>query len=99
MKALGLKHMLKDMGRLVDIEVLTDSSAAKGIVHRVGAGKVEHVEAKPLWIQEYVENKTVKVSKVPREHNCSDTLTHHWNAVDGRRHFQSMGLTRIGTKD
>ena len=82
-ESLGLKNVQKAMGLHLPIEVLTDSSACKGIVHREGCGKVKHLEARQLWVQEYVGDKTVKVSKIPREVNLSDVLTHHWNARDG----------------
>ena len=74
------------------IELATDSSACDGIVHRIGCGKVKHLEARQLWVQQHVQNKEVTVKKVPREWNCSDVLTHHWSAVDGHKHLERVGL-------
>ena len=91
-ETLGIKNMMKFAGVELTAEVFTDSSAAKGIVHRTGCGKVKHLEAKQLWVQEAVEVKEIKVSQVPREHNPSDALTHHWSATDGYRHLESLGL-------
>ena len=91
-EALSLKNVLKAMNVNMLIEVHTDSSACKGIVHREGCGKVKHLEARQLWVQEYVGSKAVAVKKIPRDQNHSDALTHNWSAVDGYRHFENVGL-------
>ena len=46
------------------IEISTDSSAAKGIMTRRGCGKVKHIQAKQLWIQEHAINGDVTVFKI-----------------------------------
>ena len=91
--SLGIKNMMSHAGVDMIVEVFTDSSAARGIVHRTGCGKAIHLEARQLWIQEAVESKDVKVSQVSRVHNPSDALTHHWSGTDGYRHLSSLGLT------
>jgi hypothetical protein len=91
-ETLGIVNMLKAMGKEFERRVLTDSSAANGIVHRLGCGKVKHLEARQLWIQETVRMKAMEVKKVGRTFNLSDALTHHWNCVDGVRHFSQAGL-------
>ena len=74
-ETLGVLNMLKSMGKIFESKILTDSNAAKGIVHRLGCGKVKHLEARQLWIQEIVKMKTISVIKVGREQNLSDALT------------------------
>ena len=91
-ETLGIRNMLLEMGKEFEGRILTDSSAAKGIVSRVGCGKVKHLEARQLWVQEVVKQKRLQVRKVPREINISDALTHHWSSVDGSRHFSKAGL-------
>ena len=91
-ESLGLKNVLKAVNVNLPIEVCTDSSACKGIVQREGCGKVKHLEARQLWVQEYVGNKTVTVTKIPREMNSSDVLTHSWTYRDGTKHLTSVGL-------
>jgi len=94
-EALGIMNLHDEMGLKVAAEILTDSSAANGIVHRVGCGKVKHLEARQLWIQEAVQSKKMKVTKVPRKLNPSDCLTHHYLAHEGSSHFSSVGLRKI----
>ena len=91
-EALGIRNTLLEMEVAMEIEIKTDSSAAKGIVHREGCGKVKHLEARQLWLQEHVGNKTISVTKVPRDVNYSDVLTHNWNARDGYRHLTSVSI-------
>jgi hypothetical protein len=91
-ETLGVLNMLKSMGKVFESKILTDSNAAKGIVHRLGCGKVKHLEARQLWIQEIVKMKAISVIKVGRDLNLSDALTHHWNSVDGGKHFSKAGL-------
>ena len=91
-ETLGLRNTFLEMGRKVEIEIFTDSSASKGIVQREGCGKVKHLEARQLWIQGHVASKEVEVIKIPREKNSSDCLTHHWSAVDGYKHLSKVGL-------
>jgi hypothetical protein len=91
-ESLGVLNMLKEMGKPYSCQVYTDSSAANGIVHRLGAGKVKHLEARQLWIQEIVGEKRLAVKKVPREYNMSDALTHNWTPADASKHFSEAGL-------
>ena len=91
-ETLGLLNMLKEMGKDFEVSIMTDSSAAKGIVSRVGCGKVKHLEARQLWIQEAVRRKVLEVKKVGREVNIADALTHHWSSLDGFKHFTKAGL-------
>ena len=74
------------------LELSLDSSAAKGICHRRGAGKVKHLEVKQLWLQEKVMSKEIKMIKIPRADNPSDCLTHYWTAKDVSHHFKLLGV-------
>ena len=91
-ETLGVRNLYGAFEVEKPIIVHTDSSACCGILHREGCGKVKHLETRQLWTQAYVSSKIVDVRKIPREHNISDCLTHHWSAVDGARHFQNAGL-------
>ena len=55
--ALGFKAMLADLGIESKIVLYTDSFAARGIIHRVGLGKLRHLETGYLWLQAAVKVK------------------------------------------
>ena len=59
----------------MDLEVLTDASAAKGIASRRGLGKTRHVAVHYLWVQEKVRRGDLVISKVWGGDNPADLLT------------------------
>ena len=91
-EASGIQNTLKEHGQVYKIVALTDSSASNGMLHREGCGKVKHLETRQLWLQGHVAGKKIEVKKIPREINCSDSLTHHWSSKDGERHLTKVGL-------
>jgi len=91
---LGLKNALEEFGIDMKVEVCTDSSAANGIVHRQGCGKVKHLECRQLWVQSKITGGDVICRKIPREENPGDAFTHYWNLKDGHKHFGSIGCIR-----
>ena len=66
--------------------MFSDSSAAKGILTRTGAGPVKHLSVKQLWVQEKVSKREVNVTKIPRAINTADACTHAWQKND-EKHF------------
>ena len=58
-----------------ELEMHTDSSAAKSFVSRRGLGKMRHVDLKLLWLQESVKLGKIRVRKVHGECNPADLLT------------------------
>ena len=93
-EGLALRNICEDMGIEVKFEIWTDSSAAKGMVMRQGAGRVKHLDIKTLWIQEREKNGDLTVAKIPRLENVSDLLTHHWTEQEGLRHLNGMSVIR-----
>ena len=53
----------------------TDLSAAKGIAHRIGLGKMRHLDVQLLWIQGRVRHGDFKVINVPGSTNPADLFT------------------------
>ena len=90
---------MKQCGHNVDVVLRTDASAARGVVERVGAGKVKHSSVKQLWAQDLVARGLMRVEKIPRLVNVSDALTHHWTSPEGARFWPMMGVVRVEAKD
>jgi len=86
------QNMLLECPRKCSSRIFTDSSAANGIVHREGCGKVKHLECRQLWVQGIVGKGQVTCLKVPRADNPSDAMTHYYSFVDGSSHFNRIGL-------
>ena len=74
--ALGVRSMAEDFGDdIKTIELGGDSSAAKGILGRIGLGKVRHLDTCMLWIQHFVKRGIFKVKKIPGKRNSADLGT------------------------
>ena len=95
-EGLAIANMAAEMFMGLPLRLLTDSSAARGIVQRQGAGKVKHLDIKSLWVQERETMGDFEVVKVPRLENWSDLMTHHWTEVEGERHMEGMHVERRG---
>ena len=91
-EGLAAKKMAEECFINIPMRLLTDSSAAKGIIMRNGVGKVKHLEVKCLWVQERESAGDFVCIKVPRLENCSDLLTHHYSESEARLHLTRMGL-------
>ena len=74
-EALGLKAVLADFGIDVGISLSTDATAAIGIVHRQGLGRVRHLACADLWVQQRIMNRELQVGKVGTRSNCADLMT------------------------
>ena len=91
-ETIGVMNIMRECGREVQGQLWTDSSAAKAMLHRQGAGRVKHLECRQLWVQEKIALKVIGCEKINRENNIADMLTHSWNAKEGQHHLQRMGV-------
>ena len=94
--ALGFQAMLADLGITAKIILYTDSSAARGIIHRAGLGKLRHLETGYLWLQAAVKAKRLQVRKVLGSENPADLFTKHLAATDMLKHLETL---RISTEE
>ena len=74
---LGYKALLQDFGYNLEVTAWTDSSAAMGVVGRQGLGRLRHLDAHSLWIQDAVRSGRLTVRKVKGEDNVADLFTKH----------------------
>ena len=76
--ALMLKAMISfAIGSNCDVELklIGDSAAARGIQSRRGCGKVRHLSGKYLWLQEKVKDGTISLGVVGTKWNTADLGT------------------------
>ena len=74
---IGMVQLAKDWGMSRSGEVLIDSSAAIGMVHRKGCGKMRHVKVGSLWIQQKCDEGELVFNKVLGTSNPADLMTKH----------------------
>lgn len=74
---LRVLSIAEDMGLKFNLELQTDSSAAKGIVGRRGLGRTRHLAVAFLWLQERVRLGDFVVRKIGTATNPADLMTKH----------------------
>ena len=77
-----IEHLLRFSGFKVLTALLTDSSAARGILRRQGVGRVRHLESATLWVQARVKDGLLKVGTVRGSANPADIGTKTLDAAD-----------------
>ena len=91
-EGLGFKSLLADLGQEVTVEVITDSSAAKGTASRMGIGKMKHLDVGWLWLQELVRKGKIIPRKVNGKVNPADLLTKPKSAAEAVRLSAAVGF-------
>ena len=87
----GVTQLMKDRGNDTDGDVFVDSSAAIGVVHRKGNGKLRHVRVGLLWIQEKQEEGELDVKKILGDDNPADLLTKNVPAAKVEQIMELIG--------
>ena len=85
----------KDLGIDLEVEVLTDATAAIGICRRRGLGKIRHLAVADLWVQERLRSGDFALTKVRGTDNPSDVLTKYSDRATLAKHIENMGLTFV----
>ncbi len=93
-EALGLQSVGRDLGVELRPEVHADSSAAIGICHRCGIGKIRHLAVAQLWVQNLVRAKDVRLHKVLGTLNPADLMTKPLPRAEIDGHLTRLGLSR-----
>ena len=74
-EALFFKKILEFHGHPVAVNIWLDSSAARGAFQRQGVGRIRHLEAKSLWVQEALRRKEFALHAVGTHENTADIGT------------------------
>jgi hypothetical protein len=91
--ALGYQSMLRDIGMETTVTLYSDSSAARGIIHRTGLGKLRHLETGYLWLQAAVAKKRLLVRKVNGAENPADLFTKYLSGADMWKHMEYLQVS------
>jgi hypothetical protein len=94
---IGIKSVFMEMGLEVEAQVNMDSSAARSISSRTGAGRVRHVEVRELWVQEMVVRGELSIIKVRGgdvrgEDTVAEGLTKHVERSKTEVHMERCGF-------
>ena len=93
--AIGVRNLSKDLGLKVDLRLAGDATAASGIAHRRGAGRVRHIEVGTLWLQRLAVDKIITFSREPGKDNVADLGTKHVDATTLNRIIDKLGYVKV----
>ncbi len=91
---LGVKGSMEDLGVGVEAQANTDSSAAKSITARRGAGLVRRIDSRELRAQDRVAQGELDIVKVKGEENVADGLTKHVDRQKMDQYPKACGMVR-----
>ena len=92
---LGFQSLMSDWNLELTLEVLSDSSAARGFSHRKGLGKMRHIQTRYLWVQERVHEGHLKVLPVKGTQNPADVLTKPVSGQLRKKHLERIGFVHV----
>jgi hypothetical protein len=92
---LGLQSLLHDWGVQLSLEVLSDSSAARGFSARQGLGRMRHVQTRYLWVQERVREGHLRVLPVRGKNNPADLFTKAVAGVLREKILKQLGFVHV----
>ena len=75
-----------------ELQLHTDSSAAKSFVSRKGLGQMEHLEIRDLWLQREVSLGKVLLHKVDGTKNPADLMTKYLRKEEIAERLQLMAI-------
>ena len=88
-----VRSAMVEFGLTFNVVCETDASAGRAMATRRGVGRVRHLDARLLWLQQLCAKGVVQVRARPGEHNESDLGT---KMVDLRRMTSLLTGTPLG---
>ena len=99
-EVIGILQLAADLDEEREGHVYVDSTAALGVVHRKGAGKLRHVRVGQLWVQEKQEQGELRYRKVKGTENPADALTKAMTRGEMEKYLSMLEIeTRMGRAD
>ena len=98
-EGLGIKSLLEDLGFHVQVEVIQDSTAAKGTASRAGIGRIKHLDVGWCWIQQTVESCKIILIKINGKCNPADFLTKPKSAKEMARLSEALNYDMPSRKE
>ena len=83
---LGTRSLARDYGQEPSMRIFADASAALGIIHRQGLGKLRHIDTNSLWLQQAARKQIIGYDKILGTVKPADMLTDQLPAEPRERH-------------
>ena len=90
-----IQNILEEMGMPSELKLHSDSSAARAVVARRGVGRMRHLAARRLWLQDELREGRLEVMKVPSNDNPANLMAKWFTTARREQLAAAMGLYRI----
>ena len=97
-EARGVQSMMFDLGFAVKPVLAVDAKATEHILHRQGIGKLKHIDAAYLWVQDEIRSQRLRVRRVRSEENVADLGTKPLSKTVIVKHCLTMGYMNMDEK-
>ena len=95
-QTLGVLNLALDFGTEFKVVVNIDACAALAITQRQGLGKLRHIAAHWLWIQDKIKKGEISTFKVVGKSNPVDLMTKHLPAEEITAHLERFNFEAVG---
>ena len=94
-EAIWMHRFLKEQGLTTEPPLIKgDSSSALQLASRVGQGRLKHVEVRLLALQQWHQQGSIRLQKVPTQENIADLFTKHLAAASKEKLEHALGIMR-----
>ena len=91
-EGLLIRKILAFFTSVLGLRAVTDSAANNSMAHRLGVGRIRHLETKALWLQQLVYRGLLTMSWSPGKYNNSDLGTKLLQKARFQELVQKAGL-------
>ena len=94
-EGLFLCHVLQELRFDPTLHIYTDSSSNLAVISKRGVGRMRHIEAKDLWLQDQLRSKIIVMHKVASSENLADIFTKHLLPKQFVEKMSALGLVEL----
>jgi hypothetical protein len=94
-RLIGVGRLLADMSYTLGLQLMVDSSSAKGTLAWRGTGKIKHLEVQTCWVQKATQDGTIMVGNVLGTQNPADLAPKYLNQADMKKCLDMMGCATV----
>ena len=94
-EGMGLQSILSDFDLCGHVAIKSDATAAIGMAHRIGLGKVRHLAVGDLWVQHHVRSGKIRVSNMSELENLSYAQTKYLGPEPLLRHKKACNWVPV----
>ena len=95
----GIVSLLRDLGYEKKPVLAVDAKATEHIPNREGIGKLKHIDAAQLWMQDEIRSKMLRVRRVKNEENVADLGTKPLSKAVIAKHCLTLGNVNMAEEN